>query len=101
MTVGVDMPDRCQHVLRAAAAEAASRGATLHVLHAWSFPSPCEAIVMSRTDDEEWARRATVEIQGVFDMLGRRRPTCLSRLTLDTPTRPTPWSNPAAPPTCW
>jgi len=34
VTVGVDMPDRWQHVLRAAVAAAATRAATLHVLHA-------------------------------------------------------------------
>ena len=55
VTVGVDIPDRCEEVLRAAAAEAGSRGATLRVLHTWSFPSPYEDIVMSRTDDEQWA----------------------------------------------
>ena len=70
VTVGVDIPDRCEQVLRAAAAEARSRGATLHVLHTWSFPSPYEDIIMSRTEGEEWAKRAAAEIHQVFDALG-------------------------------
>lgn len=70
VTAGVDVPDRCEHVLRTAAAEAEARGATLHVLHTWSFPSPYEDLVMSRDDDGEWAKRAAAEIQGVLDTLG-------------------------------
>lgn len=70
VTVGVDIPDRCAEVLRAAAAEAGSRGATLRVLHTWSLPSPYEDIVMSRTDDEQWATRAAAEIQQVLDTMG-------------------------------
>jgi nucleotide-binding universal stress UspA family protein len=70
VTVGVDTPENCRHVLRAAVAEARTREATLHVLHTWSFPSPYEDVVMSRADDEDWAKRATAEIQGVLDTLG-------------------------------
>ncbi|MET1058583.1 MAG: universal stress protein [Nocardioides sp.] len=70
VTVGVDVPDRCEHVLRTAAAEAGARGATLHVLHTWTFPSPYEDLAMSRDEDEDWAKRAAAEIQSVFDTLG-------------------------------
>lgn len=70
VTVGVDLPDRCQHVLRAASAEARTREARLRVLHTWSFPSPYEDLVMSRADNEEWAKRSAAEIQGVLDTLG-------------------------------
>lgn len=67
VTVGVDIPARSEEVLRAAAAEARSRGATLRVLHTWN---PYEDIVMSRTDDERWADRAATEIQQVVGKLG-------------------------------
>ncbi len=63
VTVGIDAAARCHEVLRAAGAEASSRGARLHVLHTWSFPSPYEDIVMTRSEDEAWAKRATAEIQ--------------------------------------
>ena len=70
VTVGVDVPDRSAQVLRAAAAAARSRGATLHVVHTWSFPSAYDDIIMSRTESEEWAQRATLEIQAVLASLG-------------------------------
>ena len=70
VTVGVDVPNRAGQVLRAAAAEAKSRGAVLRVLHTWSFPSAYDDIVLSRTESEEWAGRATAEIQTELDMLG-------------------------------
>lgn len=70
VTVGVDIPQRAEQVLRAAAAEARSRGAVLHVLHTWSFPSAYDDIILARTEGEEWAARATSGIQAAIDALG-------------------------------
>jgi len=70
VTVGVDIPDRSEQVLRAAGAAAKNRGATLHVLHTWSFPSVYDGIIMTRIEHEEWAVRATAQIQVVLDALG-------------------------------
>lgn len=70
VTVGVDVPERAASVLRAAAAEAKSRGAVLHVLHTWSFPSAYDDIILVRTENEEWAARAKAEIQSAIDTLG-------------------------------
>ena len=70
VTVGVDIPDRSEPVLRVAAEAAARRGATLRVVPTWSFPSAYDDIVMTRTEDERWAKRATEEIQTVLDGLG-------------------------------
>ncbi len=70
VTVGIDVPERAEPVLRAAAAEARSRGAVLRVLHTWSFPIGYDDIILTRTESEEWAGRATAEIQTEIDMLG-------------------------------
>ena len=70
VTVGVDVPERAGQVLRAAAAEARSRGAVLRVLHTWSFPERIRGHHRPRTESEEWAARATAEIQAVIDTLG-------------------------------
>ena len=70
VTVGVDIPDRSEQVLRAAAAEAKSRGATLRVVHAFKLPSPDEDAPLSRTDDAKWAARAAAEVQRMLDTLG-------------------------------
>jgi nucleotide-binding universal stress UspA family protein len=70
VTVGVDIPERSVQVLRAAAAEAKSRGAVLRVLHTWSFPSAYDDIILTRTESQEWAERAAAEIQAVIDALG-------------------------------
>jgi nucleotide-binding universal stress UspA family protein len=70
VTVGVDVPERAGPVLRAAAAEARSRGAVLRVLHTWSFPSAYDDIILTRNESEDWAGRATAEIQTEIDMLG-------------------------------
>lgn len=69
VTVGVDVPDRSEHILRAAAQEAKARGARLHVLHTWAFPGAYDDIIMSRVEDEEWGARAKAEIQAVLDRI--------------------------------
>jgi nucleotide-binding universal stress UspA family protein len=70
VSVGVDIPDRSQEILRVAADAARTRGASLHVLHTWSFPSAYDDIIMSRVEHDEWGARATAEIQQVLDGLG-------------------------------
>jgi len=70
VTVGLDVLERAQSVLRAAAAEARSRGAVLHVLHTWAFESAYDDIILTRTESEEWAARVTAEIQTTIDALG-------------------------------
>lgn len=70
VTVGVDVPDRCDEVLRAGVAAAAARGAGLHVLHTWSFPSAYDDIVMTRAEGERWAKRAVAEIEEALGALG-------------------------------
>jgi nucleotide-binding universal stress UspA family protein len=70
VTVGVDVPERSEPVLRAAAEAALARGAKLHVIHTWHFPSAYDDIVMTPTEREQWAAKATEEIQALLDQLG-------------------------------
>lgn len=70
VTVGVDIPEQAEQVLRAAGAEAKSRGAVLRVLHTWNFPSAYDDIILNRTESQQWADRATAEIQTAIDALG-------------------------------
>lgn len=70
VTVGVDVPDRAGEILRIAIDAARARGATLHVLHTWTFPSAYDDIIMARVDDAEWAPQATAEVQAALDGLG-------------------------------
>jgi nucleotide-binding universal stress UspA family protein len=70
VTVGVDVADRSGEILRLAVDAARARGAELHVLHTWSFPSTYDDIIMTRVDDEAWAPRATAEVQAALDGLG-------------------------------
>ncbi len=68
VTVGVDVPDRSEHLLRVAARAAASRGARLRVLHTWTFPGAYDDLIMSITEEgARWAKRARTEIQAVLD----------------------------------
>jgi nucleotide-binding universal stress UspA family protein len=70
VTVGLDVVERAEPVLRAAAAEARTRGAVLHVLHTWAFPDAYDDIILSRTENDEWTARATAEIQTAIEALG-------------------------------
>lgn len=70
VTVGVDISERSEKVRRAAAAKAKARGAVLRILHARDFSSLYGGIVLTQTDVEEWADRATAEIQSALDGLG-------------------------------
>jgi nucleotide-binding universal stress UspA family protein len=69
VTVGVDVPEESEQLLRTAGIAARDRGAPLHVLHTWSFPSAYDDIVMSRTEEEEWLARSEREITAVLDGL--------------------------------
>ena len=70
VTVGVDVADHAGEILRIAVDAARARGATLHVLHTWSFPTAYDDVVMTRVDADEWAPRATAEVQAALDGLG-------------------------------
>ena len=70
VTVGVDVPERAENVLRAAVHEAQGRGATLRVLHTWSFPGAYDDIIVSRVEHERWSERATHDIREALAGLG-------------------------------
>lgn len=70
VTVGVDDPERSGPVLAAAVAAARSRGAELHVLHAWWYPGVYDDIITRRTEDDEWAERVGVELRAALDKVG-------------------------------
>ena len=69
VTVGVDVPEESELLLRTAGLAARDRGAPLHVLHTWSFPSAYDDLVMSRTEEEQWLARTESEITAVLDGL--------------------------------
>lgn len=70
VTVGVDVPDRAENVLRAAAQEARARGAKLRVLHTWAFPGAYDDIIVSRIEHEQWTERAKRDIHAALAALG-------------------------------
>lgn len=70
VTVGVDVPERAENVLRAAAREARDRGAVLRVLHTWAFPGAYDDIVMSRLEQSQWVAQATHDIHAALAALG-------------------------------
>lgn len=68
VTVGVEDPQRGVPILEAAVAAARSRGAALHVLHTWSYPTAYDDVM--READHEWADRARLEVQAALDVVG-------------------------------
>lgn len=70
VTVGVDVADRSEDVLRVALDASRRRGARLRVLHAWSLPTAYTDVIMPRTQAAEWETRATREIRDVLSRLG-------------------------------
>jgi nucleotide-binding universal stress UspA family protein len=70
VTVGVDVPERAEHVLRAALHTARTRGATVRVLHTWSLPGGYDDIPIGPTERRERSERARAEIQAALDSLG-------------------------------
>lgn len=70
VTVGVDVPERAENVLRAAVREARERGATLRVVHTWAFPGAYDDVVVSRVEQSRWTEQATVDIHAALAALG-------------------------------
>jgi nucleotide-binding universal stress UspA family protein len=70
VAVGVDVAERAENVLRAATEEAHARGATLRVIHTWSYPGAYDDIIVSRVEHAQWTERATQDIHRALDALG-------------------------------
>lgn len=70
VTVGVDVPDRSDQVIRAAAHAARHRGARVRILHTWSFPTAYDDLPVPASERAAWTQRARAEIQAVLDGLG-------------------------------
>lgn len=70
VTVGVDVPERAEEVLRAGFAEARSRGARLHILHTWRLGSAHDDVAHGHPEGEEWNARALVEVRAAIEALG-------------------------------
>lgn len=70
VAVGVDIPERAEHVLHAAVHEARGRGATLHIVHTWAYPGAYDDIIVSRVEHQEWTDRATSDIRAALAALG-------------------------------
>ncbi len=69
VTVGVAVPEHSRAVLQAAAREARDRGATLHVLHTWWFPSPYDEIVRKRKRNDVWTKRTRAELRAALRLI--------------------------------
>ena len=70
VVAGVDVPERSDEVLRTAVAEAHARGASLKVVHAWSWPA-YDAEASSYGDERRrWADRSRAEVRAALDRLG-------------------------------
>lgn len=70
VVAGVDVPERSDEVLRTAVAEAHARGASLKVVHAWSWPA-YDAEATSYDDERQrWADRSRAEVRAALDRLG-------------------------------
>jgi nucleotide-binding universal stress UspA family protein len=65
VTVGVDAPEHCAGLLRAAVALAREHRAPLRVLHTWSFPKPYDDAVLLRVG-REWEAWAREDIESVL-----------------------------------
>lgn len=70
VTVGIDVPERSEQLLRLALAEAQNRNARLRIVHTWSFPGAYEDLLMPPEEQARWATRATAEIRQVLDLIG-------------------------------
>ena len=70
VVAGVDVPERSDEVLRTAVAEAHARGASLKVVHAWSWPA-YDAEATSYSDERRrWSDRSRAEVRAALDRLG-------------------------------
>lgn len=83
VVVGVDEPDQCRQVLRAAAQEAKGRGVGLTVLHTWGQGQPYGFVTPKPEEQEKRARDAEAAIEqellGVADELDREEVTIVAQ----------------------
>jgi nucleotide-binding universal stress UspA family protein len=70
VTVGVEHPQRAHEVLRRAVEATASRGATLHALHAWHLGTAETALTVTPSDEAHWTEEMTKDIRAALDGLG-------------------------------
>ncbi len=70
VVAGVGVPERSDEVLRTAVAEAHASGASLKVVHAWSWPA-YDAEAPSYNDERQrWSDRSRAEVRAALDRLG-------------------------------
>ena len=70
VVAGVDVPERSEEVLSAAAAEARARGASLRIVHAWALTVHYDAMVMEVEERRRWTDRSRAEVRAALDDLG-------------------------------
>ena len=70
VVAGVDVPERSDEVLRTAVAEAHARGASLKVVHAWSWPAYDPDATSYGDEHRRWADRSRAEVHAALDRLG-------------------------------
>lgn len=70
VVAGVDVPERSDEVLRTAVAEAHARGASLKVVHAWSWPAYDAEATSYDDEHRRWADRSRAEVRAALDRLG-------------------------------
>ena len=70
VVAGVDVPERSDEVLRTAVAEAHARGASLKVVHAWSWPAYDPDATSYDDEHRRWADRSRAEVHAALDRLG-------------------------------
>jgi nucleotide-binding universal stress UspA family protein len=70
VVAGVDVPERSDEVLRTAVAEAHARGASLKVVHAWSWPAYDPDATSYGDEHKRWADRSRAEVRAALDRLG-------------------------------
>lgn len=69
VTVGVDVPERSDVLLREALSVARERGASLRVVHTWSFPQPYDDVIVDRVG-AEWDASARRDITAALARVG-------------------------------
>lgn len=70
VVAGVDVPERSDEVLRTAVAEAHARGASLKVVHAWSWPAYDAEATSYNDERRRWSDRSRAEVLAALDRLG-------------------------------
>lgn len=70
VVAGVDVPERSDEVLRTAVAEAHARGASLKVVHAWSWPAYDAEATSYNDERQRWSDRSRAEVRAALDRLG-------------------------------